>query len=251
MKTISTLFTLLLFSLSAFAEESKAYTQWDTFRFTINNAKAKTFTKNMRSHIKKYHVKAPLKAKIYEVSYGPNANELIWVMGPVSFSEMDGRSDDKKHDEDWADNINPYITSYERAEIWRNMDGLVINNLAEDAPPTEKFIARYLTSSSNHEMAVKEYLLMQVKKTIEKIGKADYWAVMDNLFIQGNENGRHFMALSSFNSWAEMDDDWEFAKHFEEIYGENSFKAFQANYSEVFPNQWNEVISVNKEMSGL
>tara|TARA_R110000737_G_scaffold129970_1_gene162163 strand:+ start:126 stop:881 length:756 start_codon:yes stop_codon:yes gene_type:complete len=246
-----TLITIFSFTFSAIAEESKDYTQWDTFRFTVDNQHAKKFTKNMRAHIKEYHGKAPLMTKIYNVTYGPNANELIWVMGPVSFSELDARPDNKKHDDDWDDNINPYITSYNQAEIWRNMDELVINNLDKNSPSPEKFIARYLTSSSEHDFEVKKYLLQQVKKTLEKIGKVKYWAVMDNQFIQGNVNGRHLMALSSFDSWSEMDDDWEFGKKFEELYGKGSYKAFQANYAEVYPNQWHEVITVNKEMSGL
>jgi hypothetical protein len=251
MKTIFTVIVALFFTLTAIAEESKVYTQWDTFRFTINNQFAKKFTENMRAHIKKYHVKAPLKAKIYNVTYGPNSNELIWVMGPVSFSELDARPDDKEHDEDWANNINPYITAYNQSEIWRVMEGLVINNLDEKSEDPERFFTRYLTVNADQESEVIKYLMMQIKATLEKIGKIKFWVIMDNLFIQGNENGRHMMGLSSMDSWAEYDEDWEFSKHFEEIYGKGSYKAFIANYEGVFKNQWNEVISVNKEMSGL
>lgn len=235
----------------AFAEEVKSYTQWDTFRFTIDNKNAKKFTKNMRAHIKKYHTQAPLKTKIYNVSYGPNANELIWVMGPVSFSELDARPDNKKHDEDWEDNINPYITSYNQSEIWRNMDGLVINKLDKNSKNPERFIARYLTVNPDTESEVINYLLTQVKNTLEKIGKLNYWTVMENQFLQGNKNGRHLMALATLDNLAEMDEDREFPKHFEELYGKNSFKAFKANYTEVFEDHWHEIISVNKEMSGL
>lgn len=250
MKKISTLVLVILFTFSVIAEEAKSYTQWDTFRFTIDNKNAKKFTKNMREHIKKYHVKAPLKTKIYNVTYGPDANDLIWVMGPVNFSELDARPDNKKHDQDWEDNINPYITSYKHSEIWRVIEGLQINNLDEGASP-EKFMARYLTVSKNYESAVGKYLLMQIKKTLDKIGKTKYWAVMDNQFIQGRKNGRHLMGISSMESFAVWDEDWEFSKHFEELYGKGSFKAFQANYNKSFKNQWNELISVNKEMSGL
>jgi hypothetical protein len=98
---------------------------------------------------------------------------------------------------------------------------------------------------------VVKYLLSQVKETLVKIGKVKYWAVMENQFIQGNVNGRHLMALSSMDSWAELDEDREFSKHFEELYGKGSFKAFRGNYSRVIKNQWHEIISVNKEMSGL
>ncbi len=242
---------MVFFTLSAIAEDAKSYAQWDTFRFSIDNEHAEKFTENMRAHIKKYHVKAPLKTKIYNIVYGPNANQLIWVMGPVSFSELDARADDKKHDQDWAENINPYITAYHESEIWRVMDGLVINNLDAKADDPDKFTARYLTVAQNQEPAVIKYLMSQVKKTLDKIGKVKYWAVMENMFIQGNKSDRHLMGLSSFDAWAEMDEDWEFVKHFEEIYGKGSYKAFQSNYDKVFKNHWHEIYAVNKEMSGL
>lgn len=251
MKNISIIFLALLFTFSTIAQESKTYTQWDTFRFTVNNKDAKKFSKNMRNHIKKFHTQNPLKTKIYNITYGPNTNELIWVMGPVSFSELDARAEDKAHDDDWVDNINPYITAYNQSEVWRNMEGLMINNMDKNSTPSERFIARYLTVRNGQDADVIKYLLMQVKKTLDKIGKVKYWSVMDNQFLQGNLNGRHLLALSSMDSWAEWDEDWEFAKHFEEIYGKGSYKAFLQTYEHVFKNQWHEIITVNKEMSGL
>lgn len=251
MNKIITILVALIFTSSVLAEETKAYTQFDTFRFTVNNKDAKKLTSNMRSHIKKYHVTGALKTKIYNVTYGANTNELIWVMGPISYAEFDSRPDDKKHDDDWADNINPYIISYNQSEIWRIMDGLMINNIDEKAADPEKYIARYLTVNSDQEEEVIHYLLNQIKATLNKTGKVNYWSVMSNQFIQGNTNGRHLMAISSMNSWAELDDDWEFSKHFEALYGKGSYKAFRASYDHTFKNQWQEVIEVNKEMSGM
>jgi hypothetical protein len=131
------------------------------------------------------------------------------------------------------------------------MDGLIINNLEKKDGDPEKYITRYLTVNSDQESDVIKYLLNQVKDTLNKIGKVKFWAVMENQFIQGNLNGRHLMAISSMDSWAELDEDWEFGKHFESLHGKGSFKSFRANYAKAFKNQWQEVIIVNKEMSGM
>jgi len=127
----------------------------------------------------------------------------------------------------------------------------MINNRDKKAAAPEKYISRYLTLNPNQEDDVINYLLKQVRDTLDKTGKVDYWAVMENQFIQGNSNGRHLMAISSMGSWAELDNDWEFAKHFEALYGKGSMKAFGESWNRVFKNQWQEVIAVNKEMSGL
>jgi hypothetical protein len=251
MKKMLTLVAALFLTSSVLAEEAKSYTQFDTFRFTIDNKSAKIFTKNMRNHIKKYHVKGTLKTKIYNVTYGPNANDLIWVRGPISYAEFESRPDNKKHDDDWADNLNPYITSYNQSEIWRNMDGLIINNMDKGADAPERYITRYLTVNRGQDDEVINYLLKQVKETLVKMGKEKYWAIYDNQLIQGNLNGRHLMGISAMGSWAELDEDDEFAKHFEDLYGKGSLKTFSALYSKVFKNEWNEVIEVNKEMSGM
>ncbi|TWX56956.1 hypothetical protein [Colwellia hornerae] len=251
MKKMLAIFAALLFTSSVLGEETKAYTQYDTFRFTINNKDAKILTDNMRNHIKKYHLQGMLKTKIYNITYGANTNEFIWVMGPVSYAEFDSRADDKKHDDDWADNINPYIISYNQSEVWRSMDGLLINNIDEKASDSKRYITRYLTVNSDQDEKVVNYLLNQIKDTLNKIGKVKYWAVMGNQFIQGNLNGRHLMAISSMENWAELDDDWEFEKHFEALHGKGSYTAFRDNYGRVFKNQWQEVIEVNKEMSGM
>jgi hypothetical protein len=251
MKKLFTLFIAIFFTSYLVAEEAKSYTQYDTFRFTVDNKSTKEFTKNMRSHINNYHAKGTLITKIYNVNYGANTNELIWVMGPISYAEFDSRPDDKKHDDDWADNINPHITSYKQGEIWRQMDGLVINNMGKKSISPEKYITRYLTINPNQDEKVIKLLLKQIKATLEKIGKEKYWAVMENQLIQGNLNGRHIMAISSMDSWAELDEDLEFTKHFEYLNGKGSIKVFDALYKTVFKNEWQEVIVVNKKMSGM
>jgi hypothetical protein len=50
---------------------------------------------------------------------------------------------------------------------------------------------------------------------------------------------------------AELDDDWVFGKHFKALYGKGSYIAFRASYDNTFKNQWQEIIEVNKEMSGM
>jgi hypothetical protein len=172
-------------------------------------------------------------------------------MGPISYADFDSRPDDKKHDDDWADNINPYITSYNEGEVWRSMDGLMINNLDEKSADPDKYITRYLTINSDQEEAVIKGLMKQIKDTLVKTGKVSFWDVFENQFIQGNLNGRHIMVISAMKSWAQLDEDWEFKMHFEALHGEGSYKVFRESYDKVIKNHWQEVIVVNKEMSGL
>jgi uncharacterized protein YycO len=71
MKKIITLLAALVFTSSVLAEETKAYTQFDTFRFTVNNKDAKKLTSNMRSHIKNTMSQVRLKAKFITLPMVP------------------------------------------------------------------------------------------------------------------------------------------------------------------------------------
>jgi len=252
MNKIITVLAVLFFSVPAMAEDAKTYIQYDSFRFTINNKDAKTFSKNMRAHIKKYHGEGPYFTRIYNVGYGANMDEYIWIMGPTSFAEMDARPEDKGHAADWSDNINPYITSYKNSEIWRGMEGLVIDNTdKKETKKSEKILTRYLTVSPGQTGTKIKDLLKQIKDTLVKTGKVKYWAVMHNLFIQGNLNGRHIMSVSPVESWTSLEEDWEFKKHYEALHGEDSYEKFTENYNTVFSNYWEEMLMLNKEMSNM
>jgi len=250
MKKIITLLVTLIFSSSLFAEDEKSYTQFDSFRFSVSGKNIKKLTKNMRKHIKKYHGEGLYKTTVYNVASGVDVGKFVWVMGPITFAEMDARPENKKHDEDWEDNIGPYLSSYEHGEFWRNEEGLVINNISKDAAPINMWNVRYLTVNSGQGERIKE-VMKQIKDTLDKIGKVKYWAVLDNQLTQGNLNGRHLMAINSMDSWAQYDEDWKFKDNFEEIHGKDSFKKFWKDYDEVFKNSWEEVLIVNKEMSNM
>ena len=250
MKKIITLLVALFFSSSMLAEDAKTYTQFDTFRFSVSGEDTKKLTKNMRKHIKKYHGEGPYKAKIYNIATGVDVGQYVWVMGPLTFAEADARPENKKHDDDWADNIGPYLASGEHGEFWRYEEGLVIDNMAKDAGEPKLWNTRFLSVNPGQGERING-LMKQIKDTLDKIGKVKHWAVMDNQLTQGILNGRHLMTISAMDSWAEFDEDWKFEEQFEGLHGKDSFKKFLSDYNEIFTNSWEEVLMINKDMSNM
>jgi len=250
MKKIITLLVTLIFTSSISAEDAKSYTQFDTFRFSVSGKNVKKLTKNMRKHIKKYHGEGAYYTRVFNVTSGEDVGKFVWVMGPTTFAEMDARPEDEDHDDDWADNIDPYLASYEHGEFWRTEEGLVIDNTPKDAGEPKFYNSRYFTVNAGEGERINGFF-KQVKETLDKIGKTRFWAVMDNQFVQGNLNGRHMMAITAHDLWAVFDEDRKFEENFEAVHGEGSFKKFLTDYDEIFKNSWEEIIMINKEMSNM
>jgi len=250
MKTILSI-AIFLFATFLVAQEKKDYLQYQTILLTPDFKNLKKFTNNMAKHNKKYHAKGPYQARVYRVETGTDVGKVYWVMGPSTFTHLDNRPKNVAHNKDWSEKVMPYISNVEHGEYWRFMDDMRIDNYKDwENNPLTIWLIRYITVAPTEDGKIDE-LHAKIKATIAKSGKAKFWGIMDNQFIQGKLNGRHLMGITGMKTWSEMDDDWEFKKHFEEIYGKDSFKDFVKTYNQVFSNSWNEIHVLDKKMSGM
>ena len=87
--------------------QTKSYIMWESITITPDNTKLKLLQENMRKHNKTFHKKWPYKSSVYDIVSGPNSNKILWEMGPLTYSHLDGRPLDDKHSDDWRDNVLP------------------------------------------------------------------------------------------------------------------------------------------------
>lgn len=106
------------FTLNA-QEDSKDYEMMESILLTPDYTKLKVLGENMRAHNTKYHNDGPYKASVYNISTGPNTGKLVWMMGPLKYTHLDSRPEVDGHDEDWRDNVMPYIKKNHTGEYWR------------------------------------------------------------------------------------------------------------------------------------
>ena len=96
-------------SLTLSAQESENYNMWEDIMLTPDFTKLKILETNMRKHNQTYHKSGPFEAAVYNIVSGPNSGNIIWEMGPMMYKHNDTRPDSGGHDEDWRDNVMPYI----------------------------------------------------------------------------------------------------------------------------------------------
>lgn len=235
------------FSLSA-QDESKDYVL-ESVLMTPDYKNLKTLGENMRAHNAKYHKDGPHQAAVYNISTGPNAGSFVWMMGPTTYTHLDKRPSEDGHDEDWRDNVMPFIKKIHTVEFWK-MDTKLSNMSTMDGDNSKHpvIFVRY------HEIkegkgALSFSFLEMVSKTIKGMDGDNPWGVYWNEFRQG-DLGRHLATVGFLKNWAEMDEDNDFKTTFEKVHGKGKWDAFLDLGDEVFSNSWDEIWSYNAHMSG-
>jgi len=236
--------------LTVNAQDNSSYEMWENITLTPDNTKIKVLQENMRKHNQTYHAAGAHKATVYSIATGPNAGKIVWSMGPLTFADLDTRPSVGGHDDDWRDNVSPYIKKMNTAEYWKADDKL--NNtgmLDDDNSKYPILLIRYHEINKGHGYSI-DHLLKQISETVKATDGVNPWGVYDNQFRQGFDIGRHIATVNFLKNWAELDDDNKFKETFLKVHGDNSWNAFIRGMQDTFSNSWDEILVYDKNMSG-
>jgi hypothetical protein len=252
-KTIASVLMLVMvftFSNSVNAQdESKDYNMWESMMFTPDYTKLKVLGENMRKHNETYHKEGPYKATVFNISTGPNSGKMIWQMGSMMMKHNDARPGDGGHDDDWRDNVMPYIKEIHTTEYWTQDDEKSILGALVGTEMTHPiFYVRYFEVSDDHDFTMDAHF-KQVSETIKSMKDANPWGLYYNAGRQG-DLGRHVATVSFMENWAEMDKDRNFKAAHGKLYGEDAWEAFTETARKTFTNTWDEIWVYNKNLSG-
>ena len=73
------------------AQEDSPDMIWESIIITPDYTKLKELGESMARHNKKYHASGKYQAYVYNISSGPNMGQMVWEMGPLTLSDLDGR----------------------------------------------------------------------------------------------------------------------------------------------------------------
>lgn len=252
-KTISliTIFVMVFGFMSTLnAQDDQSSAVLESIMLTPDYKNLKTLGDNMREHNAKFHANEPYNAEVYNISTGPNAGSMVWMMGPTTYSHLDARPSGDGHDEHWRDKVMPYIKKIETIEFWK-MDSKLSNleMMDGDISKTPVIFVRY------HEIERGEIpgafaFLEYVSKTLKAMDGNNPWGVYVNEFRQGNL-GRHIATVGFMKNWAEMDEEGgNFKETFDKVNGKENWQLFQDLGEKSFSNSWDEIWNYNAYMSG-
>jgi hypothetical protein len=232
----------LLAGVINYAQDS--YIMYETMYIKPKFDKIKEFNAALAAHNKKFHAEGPHAAAIQRVANGSRAGQLVWVMGPLTFTDLDDRPSDQAHQDDWS-TVMPYIDEVTEVEYWRMDPDLSYT------PEGWNFTPKIHVRSWELKHGRSEEFLSIMKKIVEVFRAKKYdnsWHVYWNYFQNGN--GRDIAGVFGFNNWSFYDEDPVFIKDFEEIHGEGSWAQTYEIMTQVTAEMTEELRELVPELSG-
>lgn len=242
MKKFLFLIVFLLAGMITYGQDS--YIMYETMYIKPKYGKIKEFNEALAAHINKFHAAGPNAVAIQQVVNGSRAGQLVWVMGPLTFTDLDNRPSDEAHLDDW-NAVMPYIDEVTEVEYWR------MNPDLSYTPEGWNFTPKIHIRSWELKHGKSEEFLGMMKKIVEVFRAKEYdnsWHVYWNYFQTGN--GRDISGVFGFDKWAFYDEDPVFIKDFEEIHGEGSWAETYEIMTQVTVEMTEELRELIPELSG-
>jgi hypothetical protein len=202
------------------AQDAKDYQMVEITYMRAKVGHDKDFINAVNSHNEAYHNEGPFSGHLDLIQTGRESGWYVYIMGPCTFSDLDNRPSSEAHQSDWDDNVGPHISRMGRTEYWRynpDLSNAVIPN--EEIKYETVWFIEMDTDNPDASNNLSEFLKMATAVN-EKAGSdhREYYAQF------GGRDGRDVELVFPHRSLADLDDDRNFGKEFEELHGEGSFE---------------------------
>lgn len=235
MKKSILLLSLFVTAAMAVSAQQK-YKMYEFMYMTVKPGHEKEFEKAVAEHNKKFHPPGPYQVAVVEVELGPNSGQYTWVMGPCTFTELDGRPADDKHETDWATTVMPHVEKVSDTDYWKVDDKLSYSPL--QTASGERRMATFYDIAPG-KMYRFEELVRKVVKVYQEKKYKDNFTYFRSPFNTGN--GRDVMIVSFFDKFAYFDIDNPMMKDFDEIFGPGSWSQFMDEYNSIVISSIDEI----------
>lgn len=186
-------------------------------------------------HNRKFHAEAPYTADSWRVITGKNSGNVLWVMGPFTFSDLDGRPGEGGHDEDWMGKVLPHTYGMKDGNYWTALTDYGYS-------PTEdyqgKLMRARLIDVKHGKWDEFLHLMMSINKVYAENSFGHSFALFSNW---SNDGDSDYAIVWQYDNYAYFDEDLEFWKKYEEVHGDNSWHQFVDAIGEVVESARDEL----------
>ena len=225
-------------ALMVFASFALAQTQNVIFETIFLKPKAenlKELRENLIKHNEKFHPEGPYAARNWQVLTGEHSGQILWVMGPFTFSDLDNRPAEGGHNDDWLGNVMPLTNGMHDGNYWKMLTDFGYS-------PSEDFQGKIMRVRLVDVKMGKwdEFLDMMTK--INEVYAANHFDHSFTLLGNWSNDGKHDVAIVwQYKNYAYFDKDLEFVKKYEAVHGDNSWNQFNESIQEYVDSASDEV----------
>lgn len=227
------------------AQESPApdYVMYETQYLQVHSGKWADVAEKLAAHNRKFHSSGPYTARVWRVVNGPHSGQLVWAMGPCTFTDLDERPSGDPHDPDWLNNV---VSSADAGlnEYWR------LDQELSYAPDNEirKIIRVRFFDIKGGENYRFEQMMRNLKAVREKKNHPSRVSIYRNRFWTAD--GREWAEVTVYDKWADLDRPGQMSRDYDEVHGDGSWRLFLEEVEEVIESAHEEYRELMPELSG-
>lgn len=224
-KTFITSIALLAFvSLSLGQSQNIVF---ETIYLKPNNQNLKDLGENMSAHNQKFHGEAPYTANAWQVLTGEHTGQILWIMGPFTFADLDGRPGEGAHNDDWMTKVMPHVEDVKDGNYWRMLTDY-------GYMPSEGYQGKIMRARLLDIKPGKMDEFLHLMTLINKVYASNSFGHSFGLYANWSNDGERDVAIVwSYDNYSYFDQDLEFSKKYEEVHGDNSWNQFNEAAREI------------------
>jgi hypothetical protein len=232
---ITSIILLAFISLTCVHAQNVVY---ETIFIKPKADKLKELGENMKAHNDKFHADAPYSANAWQVLSGEHSGQILWVMGPFTFADLDNRPSEGGHDDDWMGNVMPHTYGMNDGNYWRMIPDY-------GYMPSENYQGKVMRARLFDIKPGKWDEFMHLMMLIQKVYAANSFGHSFALFGNWSNDGKRDAAIVwQYDNYAYFDVELEFSKKYEEVHGDNSWNQFMEAVLEIVVSTQDELYEV-------
>lgn len=237
-----TISVFLLACLTALVA-AQDYAMFETQYLTVHPGKWAGFSEKMTAHNRQFHSSGPYAAQVWRVVSGPHSGQLVWAMGPCTFTDLDQRPSGDPHDPDWLANI---VSSVDVGlnEYWR-LDAAL--SYVPDTDSHRIIRVRFFDVKDGENYRFQQ-MMRNLKEVREKKNHPSRVNIYRNRFWTAD--GREWAAVTSYDNWADLDRPGQMSSDYEEVHGEGSWILFLEEAEDVIESAYDEFRELMPDLGG-
>ena len=239
------LFILAFFiSLQVVAqEEDDGYVMYQLILLTPKDGQRQQLQEGLKAHNDKFHQEGAQSVNVWSIRTGSRAGSLLWVKGPLTWTDMDTPLSANGHMDDWRANVTPHAVMGE-FEFWRLLDGM---SYMPDGFTPELVVMRYFDIKPQKGDNARD-----IWDTGFKLYNEKNWDT--GLQIYSNQantgDGRDWAIVWFHENWASLDVDRNFFSTYEEMYDVDRSEYFE-RWSVAAKFKGMEILTLIPELSAV
>ena len=237
--------TLLLAFVSTIVS-GQDYAMYEVHYLRVKPGNEKAVNEAITKHNKAYHAEAPYRNTVFSILTGPHTGDLMFAMGPLTFTQLDNRPASSEHNADWL-SVQSLCERIEDVQYWTANDELSFTPENADDSPQLLSRVRFFEVEDN---AMFRKVQGQNIKTIAALGVKTPRTMYRKGFQSGDNET--WATVSSYKNWAELDEDngGDWSETYKSVNGEEAWNNRREEWGKAVIGRRDEWRMALPELSG-